>query len=65
MNRLDEWKIEQGLHGAKIPFLDQSGATTVEILPRGPAKPWKDEAAIHAVGDREQLFKAEKPGWKG
>jgi sulfite oxidase len=64
-NRPDEWKIEQGLHGAKIPFLDQTGATQVEILPREWPKEWKDEAAIRAVGDPEVLFKAERVGWKG
>lgn len=26
VNRPDEWKIEQGMHGAKIPFLDQTGS---------------------------------------
>ena len=64
-NRPDEWKIEQGLHGAKVPFLDQTGATHVEILPRELPEPWKDEAAITAVGNREELFKIEKTGWKG
>lgn len=64
-NRPDEWKIEQGLHGAKIPFLDQSGDTTVEIMPREWPKEWKDEATIKAVGNPDELFKAEKAGWKG
>lgn len=65
VNRPDEWKIEQGLHGAKIPFLDQSGDVQVEILPREWPKAWKDVAAIRAVGDRNALFKREKEGWKG
>lgn len=64
-NRPDEWKIEQGLHGAKVPFLDQTGETQVEILPREWPKPWKDEAAIKAVGNPDELFKREKPGWVG
>ncbi|KAI4763216.1 molybdopterin binding oxidoreductase [Aureobasidium sp. EXF-12344] len=65
VNRPDEWKIEQGLSGAKLPFLDQTGHVQVEILPTEWAKPWKDEAAIEAVGDRDELFKAERDGWKG
>jgi len=64
-NRPDEWKIEQGLHGAKLPFLDQTGDVQVEILPRQWPKDWKDQAAIDAVGDRNELFKAERVGWKG
>ncbi|RMZ17474.1 hypothetical protein D0862_00851 [Hortaea werneckii] len=64
-NRPDEWKIEQGFHGAKIPFLDQSGDVTVEILPREWPKEWKDEEAIKAVGNRDELFAAERDGWKG
>lgn len=64
-NRPDEWKIEQGLLGAKIPFLDQTGPEQVEIMPREWPKLWKDEAAIKAVGDPNALFKAERPGWKG
>ncbi|KAF2151002.1 sulfite oxidase [Myriangium duriaei CBS 260.36] len=65
VNRPDEWKIEQGLHGGKLPFLDQTGDRPVEILPREWPKPYKDECAIKAVGDRDELFKAEKQGWKG
>lgn len=64
-NRPDEWKIEQGMHGAKLPFLDQTGTTQVEIMPREWPKLWKNEAAIQAVGNRDELFKVEKPGWKG
>ncbi len=64
-NRPDEWKIEQGLHGAKLPFLDQTGSTHVEILPREEPNPWKDEAAIKSVGNPDELFKCEREGWKG
>lgn len=65
VNRPDEWKIEQGLAGAKLPFLDQTGDVQVEILPRAWPKEWKDEAAIKAVGDPDVLFKGEREGWKG
>ena len=64
-NRPDEWKIEQGLSGGKLPFLDQSGPTTVEILPRQYVKTNKDSAAIAAVGNPKDLFKREREGWKG
>ena len=64
-NRPDEWKIEQGINSAKLPFLDQSGPETVFIQPT----PWpelkKDQAAIDAVGDRDKLFTRELDGWKG
>lgn len=65
VNRADEWKIEQGLHGAKIPFLDQTGKVTVEILPREWPKPYQDLDAIKAIGDPTELFQRERPGWKG
>lgn len=65
VNRPDEWKIEQGLAGAKLPFLDQTGNETIAI----PAHQWegatKDEAAIKAVGDPNKLFCRELEGWKG
>ena len=64
-NRPDEWKIEQGLSGGKLPFLDQTGSTTVEILPRQYVKTNKDTAAIKAVGNPKELFKREREGWKG
>lgn len=64
-NRPDEWKIEQGLHGAKLPFLDQTGDVQVEIQPREWPKKWKDETAISAVGDGDELFKVERESWKG
>lgn len=64
-NRPDEWKIEQGLSGAQLPFLDQTGPEPIAIEPSQPAKPVKDEKAIKAVGDPNELFKMERPGWKG
>lgn len=64
-NRSDEWKIEQGLAGAKLPFLDQTGETTVEILPTVYDGPTKDEAAIKAVGNPDELFQREREGWQG
>jgi hypothetical protein len=65
-NRPDEWKIEQGLSGAKLPILDQTGRETVVIEP----KQWEDkgtidEVAIKAVGDRSKLFARERDGWIG
>ena len=65
VNRPDEWKIEQGLHGAKLPFLDQTGDVQREILPRKWAEPWKDEEALKALGNFDDLFKRETEGWKG
>lgn len=65
VNRPDEWKIEQGLSGAKIPFLDQTGDVQLEILPREWPPNWKDEEAIKAVGNPDELFKREKEGWQG
>jgi sulfite oxidase len=64
-NRPDEWKIEQGMSGAKLPFLDQTGQIQAEILPRAWPKLTKDESAIKAVGDPNTLFKRERKGWKG
>jgi sulfite oxidase len=66
LNRADEWKIEQGLHGAKLPILDQTGRDTVPIYPREwNGKMDKDEEAIKAVGDPKELFTRELEGWKG
>jgi sulfite oxidase len=64
-NRPDEWKIEQGMSGAKLPFLDQTGDVTLEILPHKWPELTKDEEAIKAVGNPDELFKRERPGWKG
>lgn len=65
VNRPDEWKIEQGLAGAKLPFLDQTGSETVFITAHQWEGATKDEAAIKAVGDRNKLFRRELEGWKG
>ncbi|EMD00481.1 hypothetical protein BAUCODRAFT_170332 [Baudoinia panamericana UAMH 10762] len=62
-NREDEWKIEQGLHGAALPILDQSGPESYFIKPLEYV-PFKDENAIASVGDRDMLFQDE-PNWKG
>ena len=64
-NRPDEWKIEQGLSGRSIPFLDQTGPEPVYIQPEPDTVIRKDEEAIAAVGDRDKLFACEKDGWKG
>lgn len=64
-NRPDEWKIEQGMEGHKLPILDQSGSDTINLYPPNPPKLMKDEEAIRSVGDRDKLFARERPGWKG
>jgi sulfite oxidase len=64
-NRPDEWRIEQGLQGAKLPIIDQTGTETIFIHPVDPPEITKDQAAIDAVGDRKKLFAAEQKGWKG
>ncbi|OBT53064.1 hypothetical protein VE04_07831 [Pseudogymnoascus sp. 24MN13] len=65
VNRPDEWKIEQGLAGAKLPFLDQTGNETIAIPPHQWEGATKNEAAIKAVGDPNKLFCRELEGWKG
>jgi sulfite oxidase len=65
LNRPDEWKIEQGLSGAQLPFLDQTGSETILIAPHKWEGIVKDEAAIRAVGDTDKLFTRELEGWKG
>jgi sulfite oxidase len=65
LNRPDEWKIEQGLSGAKLPILDQTGTQTVTIEPQQWGETTKDEEAIKAVGDRDVLFARELEGWRG
>jgi sulfite oxidase len=65
VNRPDEWKIEQGLSGAKLPFLDQTGSETIAIAPHKWEGFSKDEAAIKAVGNPDELFARELVGWKG
>ncbi|KAI9048011.1 hypothetical protein LZ554_007809 [Drepanopeziza brunnea f. sp. 'monogermtubi'] len=64
-NRPDEWKIEQGINGAKLPFLDQTGTETVKIQPHVWGELTRDQAAIDAVGNRDELFRREREGWKG
>ncbi|KAJ5380728.1 uncharacterized protein N7496_003156 [Penicillium cataractarum] len=64
-NRPDEWKIEQGMAGHKLPILDQTGSDTINIYPPPPTKIIKDEEAIQSVGDRAKLFSRERVGWKG
>jgi len=63
-NRPDEWKIEQGLHGASLPILDQTGSEVRYVKPF-EYKPWIDQAAIDALGDRNKLFAEEREGWDG
>ncbi len=65
VNRPDERKIEQGLSGGKLPFLDQTGPETVFIEPRKWGDLIKDEKAISAIGNRSKLFAGELEGWKG
>ena len=64
-NRPDEWKVEQGMSGAKLPILDQTGSKTIAIEPRIYKESVKNEAAIKAVGDPKKLFARELEGWKG
>ena len=64
-NRPDEWKIEQGLSGAKLPILDQTSHETIAIQPVKWGDLVKDEEAIKAVGDPDKLFVRELEGWKG
>jgi sulfite oxidase len=63
-NRPDEWKIEQGIHGASLPILDQSGGESRYVKPF-EYEPFKDEAAIKAVGNPDELFAEEREGWSG
>lgn len=64
-NRPDEWRIEQGLAGAKLPILDQTGIETVFIEPGQYKEFPKDEEAIKALGDPNVLFAREREGWRG
>lgn len=64
-NRPDEWKVEQGMAGHKLPILDQTASDTVHLYPARPAKLIKDEEEIASVGDRDKLFARELEGWKG
>ncbi len=65
VNRPNEWKIEQGLAGAELPFLDQTGRDTVAIPPAKYGDLWKDDETIKALGDPKELFTREIEGWKG
>ncbi|CAG9974882.1 unnamed protein product [Clonostachys byssicola] len=64
-NRPDEWKIEQGLSGAVLPVLDMTGPVTKMLPPQlfGPLT--KDTKGLEKIGDRNELFKRERKGWKG
>jgi sulfite oxidase len=64
-NRPDEWMIEQGMAGHKLPILDQTGSDTIHLYPPRPAKLTQDEEAIRSVGNRTKLFARERQGWKG
>jgi sulfite oxidase len=64
-NRPDEWKIEQGLSGAVLPVLDQTGPETIALDPQVFGDLTKDEEAIKSVGDPEKLFTRERKGWVG
>ncbi|OQD87530.1 hypothetical protein PENANT_c005G07289 [Penicillium antarcticum] len=63
-NRPDEWKIEQGMAGDKLPILDQSESETVHLYPPPVSKLMKDEEAIASVGDRAKLFTRERDEWE-
>ncbi|KAK4932280.1 hypothetical protein LTR66_015979, partial [Elasticomyces elasticus] len=65
VNRPDEWKIEQGLSGAKLPVPDQTGRDQHAVPPQSWSPIVKDETAIKAVGDPIKLFAQEIDGWKG
>lgn len=64
-NRPDEWKVEQGMAGFKLPIIDQSGKSISFVSPSPETKITKDEKALRAIGDRSKLFSREKPGWTG
>ncbi|KAJ5231637.1 Eukaryotic molybdopterin oxidoreductase [Penicillium citrinum] len=64
-NRQDEWMIEQGMAGHKLPILDQSGRDTIHLYPPKADEIFKDEETIASVENGKKLFKRERPGWKG
>lgn len=64
-NRPDEWKIEQGLVGAELPVLDMTGPETKILSPQVFGELTRDEEAIKAVGNRDELFARERKGWVG
>jgi sulfite oxidase len=48
-----------------MPVLDMTGPENKLLLPRVAGELTKDEEAIKSVGDRDELFKRERKGWKG
>ena len=65
-NRPDEWRIEQGLAGAELPVLDMTGPEIKAYAPQVFGEPTiKDQAAIDAVGNPDELFVREREGWVG
>jgi sulfite oxidase len=64
-NRPDEWKIEQGLVGAELPVLDMTGPETKALDPQMFGELVRDDKAIEAVGNRDELFARERKGWVG
>lgn len=64
-NRPDEWKIEQGLVGAELPVLDMTGPEIKALDPQTFGELTRDDKAIEAVGDRDELFARERKGWAG
>lgn len=47
----DEWRIEQGMQGAKLTIIDQSRPETDFIHPADPSDISRDQVAIDTVGD--------------
>jgi sulfite oxidase len=64
-NRPDEWKIEQGLVAAELPVLDMTGLETKTLDPQVFGELTRDDEAIKAVGNRDELFARERKGWVG
>jgi sulfite oxidase len=64
-NRPDEWKIEQGLVGAELPILDMTRPETKTLNPQVFGELTRDDEAIKAVGNRDELFARERKGWIG
>jgi hypothetical protein len=53
-NRLDEFKIEQGLHAGQLPFLDQVRAEGISTG-KGPSNDESTEARCHHVDRTRRL----------
>lgn len=64
-NRPDEWKIEQGLVAAELPVLDMTGPEIKALDPQVFGELIRDDEAIKAVGNRDELFTRERKGWVG